>query len=438
MPRARRIGRDPFLHAVSATDPAIGEDRLPSRIGGLGRWAWLVLCFVMPISGRLVPVPLVAAVALLLAQGLWSGRSMRWSLPWPLAAFYALHVLGMAWTADWQFGLFDLQIKLGLILLPLAAGVLGAGRPGALRESMIAFSAGLAVAIGLSSWKAAACYAASGNAACFTQSALSFELHPSYAAWYASWAILYWGHELIAGRVRQPWLRSAALAHLPILLAFAFMLGSRSGAVALAAVALILLTQAVLTLRSAMRWAILGAAALAMGGGLVIGGGTLAERASSAVAAVRLARSGDAAIYASEGGSEMRMVAWICSTECLQGAPFGAGTGDIKEALVACYASKKAVPAMERRLNSHSQFLQGGVALGWPGLLLALLIPLVPLAQGFRRRSLLLAGFALLLLTGAAVESVLEVQAGVALVGAFLGLLSLKGHSVPSEGGGRA
>lgn len=392
----------------------------------------------MPISGALVPVPLAAAVVLLLAQGLLAGRSMRWGLPWPLAAFYALHVLGMAWTSDWRFGLFDLQIKMGLILLPLAAGVLATDRPGALRESMIAFSIGLVVSVGLSSWKAAVCYAASGDAACFTQSALSFEHHPSYAGWYACWAILYWGYELIAGRVRRPWLRSAALAHLPILLAFTFMLGSRSGAVALAVVALILLTQAVLTLRSALRWAILGAAALAMGGGLMIGGVTLAERASSAIAAVRLARSGDATIYASEGGSEMRMVAWICSTDCLQGAPFGAGTGDVKEALVACYASRNAVPAMERRLNSHSQFLQGGVALGWPGLLLALLVPLVPLVQGFRRRSVLLAGFALLLLTGSAVESVLEVQAGVALVGAFLGLLSLKGPPDPSKGSGGA
>ena len=136
------------------------------------------------------------------------------------------------------------------------------------------------------------------------------------------------------------------------------------------------------------------------------------------------ARAGDPAIYASTEGNEERLVAWSCSIDLLKQHPLGSGTGDIKNDLVACYEAKGATAAAERRLNSHDQFLQSGVALGWLGLIVSLLVALIPLVLGIQRRDGLMILFTLLFLLNAAVESLLEVQAGVVFFAVFMGLLT--------------
>ena len=93
------------------------------RIATAGYWAWLLLCAVLPISGSLVPAPLAIAVILLLVSAIGRFPVLDLRTLWPLLAFYALHLLGMLWTTDLDFGFFDLQIKLGMVLLPLAAAV---------------------------------------------------------------------------------------------------------------------------------------------------------------------------------------------------------------------------------------------------------------------------------------------------------------------------
>jgi O-antigen ligase len=223
--------------------------------------------------------------------------------------------------------------------------------------------------------------------------------------------------------------RPATLLFLVLALTFCVMLASKSGLLGLA---LVLLIVVVLVLRRSSgrsRSVTLGALAAA----IIIPGYLLApviaSRAGSAVHSVQRLLQGTADVYASNNGNDERLVAWICSTELIRNDAIGAGTGDIKHALVACYTAKGAVHAAERRLNSHSQFLQGGVALGWAGLLVALLVALVPLWAALRGRDLLLGVFMLLFILNAAIESVLEVQAGVVYFALFLGLLSARERS---------
>ncbi|HRD54222.1 MAG TPA: O-antigen ligase family protein [Flavobacteriales bacterium] len=363
----------------------------------------------------------VATVLLLVLA--WRMRPViDWRTLWPVSALYGLHVLGMAWSFDLSFGLFDLQIKAGLVLLPIAAAAFMALRSSGLQESMLAFTVGNMIAFTLSMANAWHCKV-NGGEGCFSQSALSFDLHPSYAAWYACWTVAYAGHRVLNVQglgVRE---RSLWIAASMVQIAFIVMLASKSGVLGLGVVLLWMAVSAVRRFATVGKVAVVAAVvATAIAGSR--GGTVVMERMRTALNAVELARAGDPAIYASSGGSEMRLVAWICSAELISSDPLGAGTGDVKHALVGCYEAKNAAPALERRLNSHSQFLQGGVALGWLGILLTLATVLVPLVLGLRRRHALLTLFALLCLLNAAVESVLEVQAGVAFVGIFLGLLA--------------
>ncbi|MDX9751806.1 MAG: O-antigen ligase family protein, partial [Flavobacteriales bacterium] len=278
----------------------------------------------------------------------------------------------------------------------------------------------LSMALGLAgAWT---CWAGTGAASCFAQSALSYELHPSYAAWYACWALAWWGHRLIMGRVAKA--RGVVASLLVLLLVWTMMLASKSGVIGLAMVVGLLLVVLLRRAKGRGRWWALGGAAAAMLVAAWAQGPLVMLRMQAAVHAVERAAKGDPAVMSSADGNDLRLVAWACSIDRLRHAPLGAGTGDIKHALMDCYHERGAEQAAMRNLNSHSQFLQGAVALGWPGLVLTVLLALVPIVCAWRRRHLPMLAFMGLFVVNAAVESVLEVQAGVVFFALFLGLLA--------------
>ncbi len=415
----------PGPHAPNHPAAATGH-----RMDAAAWWAWLLCCALMPIHGGWLPIPLALAVVLPLLRVRHHRPHLDLRLLGALFAWYAWHVVGMAWTTDLDFGAFDLQVKLGAVLLPIAAAVITTIRPDALRTSMLAFTGGSVIAMVLSVIKALQCQE-QGGTACFTQSAFSFDLHPSYAAWYITWSLAYWGHALVQGSVPQRALRRALLVALPVLAVYLVLLASKSGVLGLALVLLFLGVSVFRRFSGTTRTVVLGAGALVVAAGLWAGGGVVAARMQVALDAVQRALDGDPTIASSEAGSEMRLMAWACSWHLLAAQPLGTGTGDVKNELVACYTERGAHHAAEQRLNSHGQFLQGGAALGWPGLLLTLAVGLLPLFIALRERRALLAVFAALFILNAAVESVLEVQAGVVLLGAFLGLLAAQRSSHP-------
>jgi hypothetical protein len=324
----------------------------------------------------------------------------------------------MAWTEDVDFGLFDLQVKASLVLLPLAASTWPG--PDALRRVMIALTAGLCIAFVMGLGFAVQCLMEHGWIECWTQSYLSPLVHPSYQAWYAIWSLGWWALDrtTLTGRPRA--LRTTAMV---VLLVYALMLASKAGLITLVLLGSVLAVRALRT-RRMLSWRMALPALLVLGIVGALLGPVMGHRIGEARKALRAWQEGglEAAARNQEGSSE-RLVTWSCSVECLRRAPFGAGTGDIKHALFACYDAHGATYARERRLNSHSQFLQGGVALGWPGLLLAVLLAAALFREAYRRRSAAVLLFALLFLVNATVESVLEVQGGVVFLGLFAGLL---------------
>ncbi len=379
-----------------------------------GRRVLLLAFAALPVKGELVPLPLVAGIVLVLPQVPSFARLKDKALLLLPVAFYLLHVLGMAWTDDVDFGLFDLEVKLGLLLVPLAGAglVTGAGKDW-LRPAMIAFSFGLLLAMGLSFGAGMACFLETGWRECFSQSYLSPYIHPSYLAWYACWALFYWGRELIDGNVggmRWPWACGMLMV---LLFAFVVMVASKSGWIGLLLVLAALMVHAARSLPGrVMRWVALAILLVAMLSGALVSR-MLVVRVSEAADAVGKLFRDDGSFVSVESSSDERLVAWTCSRQCLAASPWGAGTGDIKHALMACYVGRGATAAIQHRLNSHSQVLQSGVALGWPGLLLVLALMLVPLTIGLFRKDVFLSIFAGLFILNGTIESVLEVQAGV-------------------------
>src|SRR4051812_10251738 len=97
-------------------------------------------------------------------------------------AFYVLHMIGMLWTHNVDAGLFDLQVKLSLLVFP----VLLVSRPlngYQVRNVFMSFIAGGIISSLIMLSRAIYTYAAYGENNFFYQ-AFSFLIHPSYLSMY--------------------------------------------------------------------------------------------------------------------------------------------------------------------------------------------------------------------------------------------------------------
>ncbi|MBK9175716.1 MAG: O-antigen ligase family protein [Flavobacteriales bacterium] len=399
------------------------------------RWRLLSVClfaFALALAPNVLPLLLAVMVATyLIDRRPWSHRpliQLDWRAPSPwLLLYFLLHVAGMCWTTNQDFGWFDLGIKLPLLVLPLLAMMPGL-RPSGRDAALLSFCFGNAVAVLLFAILATIRIVAADGAGPeeFLSSRFSPGLHPSYFAWYLATALVV----LLIGGTGARLPRRWRLVLLLVLCLGIVLTQSRMGWITLPVV----LVWALLhgwNDRWMRRVLLLLLLVSVLGGSLLtlLSPGVRARMVDlvEAVSAPRDDAGQSAAI---------RTVVWRSAREvAVAHWPWGTGTGDVKDELVKRYAADGALKASEQRLNAHSQFLQSLVALGLPGLLglaLALVLPFVSPGIGMPDRAVRRAAL-LIMAMNLAVESMLEVQAGV-LFAAFLAwVLWWPTASVPSS-----
>ena len=385
-----------------------------------GLWLPTTAClfaFLMPLWQNVLPVVLVAFMV-----SWWAGAekrpALRWNSPLPWTGMlFLLHVVGMAWSTNWDYGLFDLQIKVPLLLLP----VLGMLRPRGVEILLplvfLAFASGnvLAVLIGLGH---VGFTVAAGNvdlSQVFFGASFAILTHSSYFSMMLSLALggffLLHVHQVLPG-----WIRVL----IPALLCVGIVLcGSKIGWIVFPLVlAWVLIRQ---WRERETRMPILGLGVATIGGiALLLTLSPFArDRVEEMIASIR---ENDVRPEATTS-SEIRKLAWRGAWEVsARHFPWGAGTGDVKDKLIEVYEERGYQHLVERRINAHSQFLQMFAALGVAGLLLTAFIILIPLTR--RSAGPVMRLLLLLALLNWAVESMLEVQAGVMLFAFFSLLLS--------------
>ncbi len=376
----------------------------------------VALPFAMPIIPLFILLLAVAVIGLRVRQGggAWRAPSLSSPMTW-MALFYMLHVVGMAWTRNTGFGLFDLEVKASFMLFPVLWWVLPDGIRIHVTRVWSAFvwaNAG-AVLVCL----AAACWrfgqewvlreqgllpAGAPWTNHFFESRFALFLHPSYMAMYVCFALalVQLGAAGIGGRMR--WVLSA------LLVAGVILCNSKMGWLTLGVVI-------ALAVRDAWNAPALRRGLLLLSGVGVLLFGLLFTAFPTVSGKITQAVSATGAIDpASDQSSALRRMAWDAATDLFRAQPFsGVGTGDIKDELIAVYQAKGYVHAETKRMNAHSQYLQSAAALGLPGLLAVLGLVLWPVARALRRGDLLALSFGLLILLNWSVESMAEVQAGV-------------------------
>lgn len=399
--------------------------------GIVAAWGLMALAFLLPLAPGLVPLLLVIAfVALAVRHGVWSRKSPGTG-PWnrvlllPLLLF-TLYFIGLAWSTNLDYGSFDLQIKLPLALFPLLfLRMPQEGRRGG-QPLLASFIAGNLLAVVVDCAMVPVHVLVDGrpwSAAIFGSDFSTF-MHPSYFALYLCFAL--------AAMLLLPWMLRPALrgSLIAVLCAGVVLCGSKAGWACLPIV-LITVLVAKWSDRSLRRTVIRFMAVSILGMVVLI--------AASVNVRQRVAEAWHAATSTGEiadatTSSEERKLTWDGAIAVIhENLPWGTGTGDVKDELVATYAHKGYARLVELRLNAHSQYLQTMATLGWPGIFLLLAMLMIPLYLFIRAKDALGAVFILLNLLNWAVESMLEVQAGVVFFAFILFVLALRGpRQMPS------
>ncbi|MEO8068480.1 MAG: O-antigen ligase family protein [Flavobacteriales bacterium] len=408
---------------ASTTDwrTASGFSDLIAVHGRVAGWALLASAFALSVwSPIALPMMAFAAVALLLQHR----TALRFRRPAPTSfafwamVFYALHLVGMAWTADTAFGLFDLEIKAPLLVFPLLLCFLPVevrvGRKGVLFAMAIGGAASVLLKVLLAVVRIASGTGLSPQQEVFS-SAFSTPAHPSYLALYLCVAIAAW----VLTDAHKALSRAVGLSVFALLCLGVVLCASKAGWLVL-----LFLLPTLLALRwkdTAVRNALglLLVASLGAGGMLVAFSSFARERVVEVWQAVTESEHATTA----DTSSKVRWVTWAAAWELFKEQPLlGTGTGDIKDELLHYYDVHGATHALELKLNAHQQFLQSAACLGLLGLAAVVCMFVLPIAIAVQRRDALGWIVPVILVGNFMVESMLEVQAGV-LFTVFIGTL---------------
>ena len=378
-------------------------------------WAWRAVMPALILGGNVAGLTLFA-IALLRTISWWQyhreaawhwGRGSFW---WIL--YFGLQLIGGLWSSDLDAWRLSLEVKSSLWFLPVLLAM-----PGRKVSRDFWWSLGWSVTAYLS-WRMlrAGWHQVVLNSNLeWRYARFSGDVHPTYMSLHLAAAFLGLGSQW-GQKMKAPFLWGVTLLFAVSL----GMLGSKAGILAALVVA---------ALRLSMMWPVWeGKTWGKLSDSLPKGGGrwsvfvVLVLVTSWALAGNRFAElSSASAVMTDEqapvkSSSAGRVMVWQTSLEIIGSYPFGVGTGDVVPELMRRYDRDGLTYASERRLNPHNQWLQAGVAFGWPGIFVLTMALLAGLIQAWRIGSGGLMLCVLLVMLHAGVESVLEVQRGVVFI----------------------
>lgn len=337
----------------------------------------------------------------------------------------------MLFSTNLSNGLFDLQVKLSLLLFPLSFIFIGKLNGRRLTEVLKSFIIGCVAASFLCISYASYQYYISYDLESFFYTNFSYYHHPSYFSMYLNLAFAIIIVNLIQRYKKLGMSRIIALM-LPALLfsIVIFLLASKAGIICYSVLFMILALYYVIKVRNF----IIGLSLL-----IIIPSTLLFIYRNSSVLQNRINESiqsftsKEAIKKEYSPTTSIRIYIWKTSLNLIREKPLGYGTGSVKDVLVDKYKKDRFSFAEQKKLNAHNQFLQTTLAIGIPGLLLLLFMLLYPLKslEGMNR---LLFGILVLLFTVTGLtESLLETQSGVIFFAFFYPLFCSTRLSIPAN-----
>ncbi len=394
---------------------------------------FLAFGFSLPFIHSCPKVPFVSYLGLAWLLAWLLTRSYRqisfrqtWQFTVLLPVLYLLYLAGMLWTANTAAGWFDLQVKAGLLGIPV---MLMAMRPGKklLQRAELTFVAGVL----LSTFITVALKLVAGHGTgrfYYISLGKPMGLHPTYYGMMTGLAVLFLAFRLYRARHEWPdWKKRLSLAALAWLVVFFFLLASRGCLVAGLVIGSIAWARFTFIGNLKKGLGMIAAAILLMAGLYFLFPYPF-QRMANATRWVQPEQRKD---Y--KNSATVRLAIWEAAVQATaDNLPFGAGTGDAKDILGEKFRQEGKEVLFEKKLNAHNQFLQTTIAIGLPGLLVLLLALGWPAWLAWKKRQWLFFYWLMLIGINMLFESTLEVQAGVLFISYFYPFFSLRQQAGPA------
>ncbi|MEI6455711.1 MAG: O-antigen ligase family protein [bacterium] len=453
------------------------------------------LVFFMPIHPRVLPPVILIMVLNWIIDGRFITRipriftERRRFLTFCFSALYLLYLIGLLYTKNMTYAWFDLEVKLSLFIFPFLfatsdltfeRGNLAARRIAAIiyclllfvttwlqrteygilffgiltwiilfgiafifsdilfpcftvRKQVIAtFVAGCFVGTLILLMHAAANYFYLDDKGAFYYKPLGWFFHPSYISMYLNFAAAAVTLELLNRKEETGMWAKIGMALLVLyFVVLIFLLGSKSGLIVMATLALLLAVFMVLVRKRFVRgMIILVASAVVFYGGIKLFSYT-AERVNLSLGDLENTKGKGVQTDNSIG---TRLEIWEDSWQIIrENWLIGVGTGDVKDVLLEKYKNDHFLIGYEDRRNAHEQYLQTFIVLGIVGFLTLFAMIIIPAIYALREKYYLYLIFLLIFAINIMVESMLENQAGVIFYAFFNVFLFSKRKAIPGD-----
>lgn len=379
-------------------------------------WLLVLIGFCIPLTKEVLPLLVAGLVVNWVVSGqprhlLSLGKKKGYVLLF--SAYYLMHLVGLAYSENLQFGLFDLEIKLSLLLFPLLLSTSKLLNPSQQLGVVMAFIWGCLFGVLLSLGNGFYQFYLTKDISCIYYSQLSLFHHPGYYSMYLCLSIVLGAYYLIYQKAMTTRTQRMVFSTvIPLFSIFITLLMSKIGIICLGLVLLAGLFVVVVVEKQVKKGIVL----TLTGGLLFMGLYNTAPRPFTrfeTAATVYMDQNENLEINSAES-TTARLLVWPIALQMGWENPLlGVGTGDIKDELIKQYEAKDLKGVLDRKFNVHNQFLQSFAALGLLGFLAFLLGFCIPLYQCIKTRDWMYGGFIAIVVLNCTIESILEVQAGV-------------------------
>lgn len=392
-------------------------------------WCCMALVFFMPIHGKILPSVISLMVLNWLIEGKFKTipsifRERHRMMTFSFAALYVFYLIGMVYSRNMDYGLFDLQVKFSLILFPLIFATVDRDFPfqKLMTDVYKAFIAGCVAGTLILFGIALYDYIRSQDPAVFFYTHFSRFINPSYLSMYLNLAVSILAYYLI--RNEHPLTNKIRILLVVLVFYFSlvtFLLNSKAGIFSLLFLSLLIILYFLIVHRQLWKGILLLFLAVISFYALFTFLPTTADRFKKTQSV--LSEQKQSSTKKMESNSE-RLDVWKAGIEVIRKHPvFGVGTGDVKDALLSEYQKENKLFVYNMRLNAHNQYLQTYIALGILGALLLIFLLVLPGWMAIRRIHFIYFSFLAVFAFNILVESMLEVQAGVVYYAFFNALL---------------
>lgn len=386
-------------------------------------YLFAILCLIIPITPKFVPLVIILLGLTIVIKAITikkTGQPIKLSFrPQDLLViFFLLYLIGMTYSSNQHFGWKDIEAKLSFIIFPILFSLIRYKNfKIGIQFILLFYVVGCFMSSILNIYEGLSCYISTNKTTCFVSSSFTYNLHVNHISIYYGSAIL----SLIYLRIPK-WLKTILVIWF-LLFVIAFLSLGAYIALFVGFVFFVVLERKRIKHFSKKLFAL---AVLSS----IIGFVFYSEVSNNYEQMYKDINSKEELYERANTYSESlltRLVVWdVASTELMK-HPFGVGTGDVKDRLIAHYKEAGLTKMERQKLNPHNQYLQTGVSIGFLGLFTLLSIFIFTIKRSLRKSNPVLVVFAIVIMINMIFESFLEIQAGIVFTVLFLYLFDLFG-----------